>query len=196
MVYGSWANTYKMSNQRYTCAYCDSLVAPSMGYLCERALGKPLGRIVICPNCNNPTYLKSDDVGGVIQYPHPSYKEKIDYLPIDIESIYNEIKICINNQAYTAVVLLSRKILMNVAVDSGAKEGKRFIEYVDYLEDIGTIPKDGRGWVDVIRKAGNTATHEIPSIDSKTAHDVLTFLEFLLRIKYEMPGKMAKDYNE
>ncbi|TWM54587.1 hypothetical protein CHCC14814_3957 [Bacillus paralicheniformis] len=82
---------------------------------------------------------------------------------------------------------------MNIAVDSGAKEGDNFVSYVNFLEDEGIIPKNGRDWVDAIRQAGNIATHKIPSIDKELAEKIVTFLEILLRIKYEMPGRMAKN---
>lgn len=81
---------------------------------------------------------------------------------------------------------------MNIAVDSGAEEGKNFVTYVDFLDNEGVIPKDGKDWVDAIRQAGNIATHKIPSIDKELAERIVKFLEFLLRIKYEMPGELAK----
>jgi hypothetical protein len=37
---------------------------------------------------------------------------------------------------------------MNIAVAEGADEGKRFIEYVEYLADNGYVPPGGKGWVD------------------------------------------------
>ncbi|WFO98103.1 DUF4145 domain-containing protein [Bacillus subtilis] len=199
---GVWIDVDRMESNKYKCAYCDALVASDLGITCERELpSKPLGKVLICPHCNRPTFLEysdydDDDDVYVKQFPSPQYRTKIDYLPVEIDNAYNEIRNCMSNQSYTAVVLLARKLLMNIAVDSGAKEGKKFIEYIDYLEEEGFIPKNGREWVDVIRQAGNIATHKIPSVDSKTAHDVLSFLEFLLRIKYEMPGKMAKEYNK
>lgn len=41
---------------------------------------------------------------------------------------------------------------MNIAVDQGAKEGLKFIEYVTYLSDNGYTPPNGKHWDDHIRK--------------------------------------------
>jgi len=46
--------------------------------------------------------------------------------------------------AYTASVLCCRKLLMNLAVSKGAKEGENFFKYVDYLATKGYIPPNGK----------------------------------------------------
>ncbi|MCY7875084.1 DUF4145 domain-containing protein [Bacillus spizizenii] len=196
-LYGEWLSVDRMSPYKYQCAYCDAVVGPALGYLCDRKNSgrsprSPLGRIFICSNCNRPTYFESRDVGRS-QIPSPRYGNKIEYLPEEIKKVYTEIRDCMSHQLYTAGVLLARKLLMNIAVDSGAKEGDSFVTYVNFLESEGIIPKDGKDWVDAIRQAGNIATHKIPSINQELAEEIVTFLEFLLRIKYEMPGRMAKN---
>lgn len=187
---GYWVDVDKMDPYKYQCAHCDALVGPETGYLCDRHEGYGLGKVYICPNCNRPTYFEFID--GVTQIPSPRYGTEIEHLPEGIEKVYIELRDCMSHQLYTAGVLLARKLLMNIAVDSGAKEGENFVTYVDFLETEGFIPKNGKDWVDAIRQAGNIATHKIPSIDKELAEEVVTFLVFLLRIKYEMPGKMAK----
>ncbi|MEC2307814.1 DUF4145 domain-containing protein [Bacillus atrophaeus] len=189
---GEWLGVDRMASHKYQCAYCDAIVGPGSGYLCDRKRGglPSLGKVYICTNCNRPTYFEFKN--GVTQIPSPRNGNKIEHLPEEIEKVHKEIRDCMSNQSYTAGVLLARKLLMNIAVDSGAKEGGNFVTYVNFLETEGFIPKNGKDWVDAIRQAGNIATHKIPSIDSEVAEEVLTFLEFLLRIKYEMPGKMAK----
>ncbi|MGG0715080.1 DUF4145 domain-containing protein [Bacillus subtilis] len=188
---GRWYSIDRMDSKKYHCSHCDALVGPDIGYYCERQLGI-LGRIYICPNCNRPTYFETCE-GGIAQIPSPRYGKKIEYLPEEIEKVYTEIRDCMSHQLYTAGVLLARKLLMNIAVDSGAKEGESFVTYVNFLESEGIIPKDGKDWVDAIRQAGNIATHKIPSINQELAEEIVTFLEFLLRIKYEMPGRMVKN---
>lgn len=56
---------------------------------------------------------------------------------------------------------------MNIAVEQGADENLRFIEYVNYLSDNGFIPPNGKQWVDHIRKKGNEATHEIKMMEEE-----------------------------
>ncbi|MED3435180.1 DUF4145 domain-containing protein [Bacillus velezensis] len=192
-LFGNWSNVDTLDSSKYNCAYCDALVASELGIFCAQNHSMESGLVMICPNCNRPTFLELNEYGKPMkQVPAPQIGIDIDHLPPKIGEVYNEIRSCMSNQSYTAVVLLARKLLMNIAVDAGAEEGKKFVEYVDYLENEGFIPKNGKEWVDSIRKAGNIATHNIPSIDSNVAKDVLTFLEFFLRLIYEMPGKMAK----
>ena len=77
---------------------------------------------------------------------------------------------------------------MNIAVEQGAAEGQRFIEYVDFLSKEGYIPPNGKHWVDHIRKKGNEATHEISIMKNDDAKEILTFTEMLLRFIYEFPS--------
>jgi len=46
--------------------------------------------------------------------------------------------------------------------------------------------------VDHIRQKGNEATHEIPNMGNEDAVELLEFIEMLLRVVYELPGKMKK----
>jgi hypothetical protein len=78
-----------------------------------------------------------------------------------IASLYDEARTCCSASAFTAAVLILRKLLMNVSVNLGAPEGKSFVAYVEYLADAGYVPPNGKGWVDHIRKKGNEANHEI-----------------------------------
>jgi hypothetical protein len=79
-------------------------------------------------------------------------------------------------------------MLMNIAVEQGAAEGLKFIEYVSYLADKGFVPPNGRHWVDHIRKKGNEATHEIAIMGEQDACDLISFIEMLLRFIYEFPS--------
>ena len=84
--------------------------------------------------------------------------------------------------------MLCRKMLMNIAVTEGADEGLKFIEYIDYLSNLGFIPPKGRHWVDHIRKKGNEATHEIALMQEQDAKDLIVFTEMLLKFIYEFPS--------
>ncbi|MCT7650544.1 DUF4145 domain-containing protein [Aliarcobacter butzleri] len=94
---------------------------------------------------------------------------------------------CTGEGCYTGAVLLCRKMLMNIAVVQGAKEGLKFIEYVTYLSDNGYTPPNGKHWVDHIRKKGNEATHEIAVMNEDDAKELIIFIEMLLRFIYEFP---------
>lgn len=77
---------------------------------------------------------------------------------------------------------------MNVAVQQGAKENLKFIEYVNYIADQGYVPPNGKHWVDHIRKKGNEATHEIAVMGEADARELIVFIEMLLRFIYEFPS--------
>jgi len=185
-VDGVWGNAVTVEGYSYQCGYCDKEVAPNKGYYCKEGNVYKRAVIGICPNCNLPTVL---DASGEMQAPSPRKGKNVDHLPTEIDKLYQEIRGCYSQNAYTASVLLARKILMNVSVYLGADEDKRFQYYVDYLDTEGYIPRNSKGWVDIIRKKGNEATHELPDINKKDAEDVLAFTEMLLKIIYEFPAR-------
>jgi hypothetical protein len=94
-------------------------------------------------------------------------------------------------KAFTAAVLACRKLLMHIAVDKGASEGKPFIEYVEYLSNKGYVPPNGKVWVDHIRGKGNEANHEIKIMTKEDALDLVTFIEMLLKFIYEFPSRIS-----
>lgn len=56
--------------------------------------------------------------------------------------------------ANTVAVMCCRKLLINVAVALGAKEGGSFKGYVQYLADKGHLPVSARKWIDHIKDKG------------------------------------------
>jgi hypothetical protein len=194
-LFGTWENTSPTGEVSYTCGYCGTTAGPSKKYYCKSgnvSSGyKTQGNIFICPKCNKPTFFTKDMNE---QVPGPILGSEISHLPDSIEQLYNEARKCISVNAFTAAILSCRKLLMNVSVTKGATEGKSFVYYVDFLNDNHYIPPGSKGWVDHIRKKGNEATHEIPSMSKDDAVELLEFTEMLLRFVYEMTGKMEK-YN-
>ncbi|MGE7637628.1 DUF4145 domain-containing protein [Peribacillus frigoritolerans] len=186
---GSWQNTINTSGISFKCGYCGSNTAPVKGYFSANFNAQKFGHIYICPNCNKPTFIykqTGEQIPGIF------IGDEIEHLPENIEQLYNEARRCLSVNASTSTVLSCRKLLMNISVTKGAEEGKSFAFYVSYLEDNHFIPPGSKEWVDHIRKKGNEATHEIPSIDKADAIELLEFTEMLLRFVYEMPGKMIK----
>ena len=95
--------------------------------------------------------------------------------------------------AYTASELICRKILMHVAVDKGAEEGKGFESYIDHLQAKGYVTPPMKEWVDTIRKHGNSSTHQLEQPSKSRAESTIMFTAELLRLIYEMDS-MAKNY--
>jgi hypothetical protein len=54
-------------------------------------------------------------------------------VPAEVNDLYQESRESIATGAFTASVLCSRKLLMNIAVSKGANPSLHFIEYVKFL---------------------------------------------------------------
>lgn len=111
---------------------------------------------------------------------------------------WTEARQCLGVGAYTASVMMCRKLLLHVAVAQGlaAKDAKgrapSFMDAVNHLQDEGVITKRMRPWIDRIKDVGNEANHEIKPIDEATALDVAAFTEQLLRLTYEMDALVER----
>lgn len=181
MIY-RWSNETQIQAKSYKCGYCSREVSSSVGYSRETSVV-----IAICPQCDQPTYFNFRK-----QVPEPMPGATISHVPKDVENLYDEARKCIGVGAATASMMVSRKILMNVAVHQGAKMNQNFQDYVDYIEANHLVPPGSNGWLTFIRQHGNIATHEIESLTLDDATHVLYFVESLLRIVYELPGKAPK----
>lgn len=185
-----WYNTSSIGNHGWDCGYCGRRVGGDVGYHDDTM---PVNkRIYICPHCMNPTAFVRDGDGIVRQYPGAVYGNEVENLPSSVGALYNEVRRCIQYTSYTSAVLAMRKLLMHVAVEQGAEENQKFIEYVNFLDGNGWIPPSGKEWIDEIRKTGNEATHEIVLMNEDDAKQLLDFTEMLLKIIYEFPMKIRK----
>lgn len=192
-----WQDKGRVSSNKYVCGYCGNFVASENGYFAEvypHAIDPTTDKreyILICHYCSRPTYF---DIDGN-QIPGPIYGNSVFDVPEKVETLYNEARNCISCNAYTASVLCSRKLLMNIAVSKGAEEGIRFIDYVSFLSDKNYIPPDGKDWVDHIRKKGNEATHEISIMKKEDAEELIIFIEMLLKFIYQFPASIKRKTN-
>ncbi|MBU2444355.1 MAG: DUF4145 domain-containing protein [Bacteroidetes bacterium] len=187
-----WQGTSQIKKVSYTCGFCGVRVGPDVGYLGNNdryvSQNKPQKikyKIYICPNCFQPTFFDNS------AKQHPRIRLGNDVEGIDeksVETLYNEARDCTASGAYTASVLLCRKLLMHIAVQKGAKEGETFVSYIEYLNKAGYIPPNGQEWVDEIRKKGNLANHEIAIMIEDDALQIIKFTEMLLRFNYEFPS--------
>jgi len=179
----TWLKAESIRTSSFVCGFCGEKISSQLGYLRDREVDK----IYICHCCDCPNVFFSDS-----QYPGEQFGNKVENLPENIESLYDEARECVGIQAYAATVMECRKILMHIAVEKGAKEGESFKQYVEYLDSKGYVPPDGKEWVDHIRDIGNVANHEIRIMVEENAKDLITFLEMLLKFIYEFPGKITK----
>jgi len=188
----------EITAKKYTCGYCGSLVTSNKGMSIE-TMSRISANVYICTNCylptliyeNKSTYIESGTTKSnniYEQIPGTKIGRQMKYVPEEINEIYEEARNCYSVEAFTAVILLCRKLLMHVAVHLGAKKNIGFAEYVDYLEEKNYITKQSRVWVDRIRKMGNDANHEIKSNSKSDARMIIKFCELLLLDNFEFLG--------
>ena len=190
-----WSDSLDIGSKNFTCGYCGNSIASNVGYDAVDAISNEeliVENIFICHYCLRPTYFDEENN----QVPGPIYGKNIDYIPEQVHRLYNEARNCISCNANTASVLCSRKLLMNIAVSKGAKEGLSFYDYVNFLSDKNYIPPDGKDWVDHIRKKGNDATHEISIMEQEDAKELIDFVEMLLKFIYEFPESIKRKSSE
>ena len=188
----NWFQYQNVENKSFICGFCGDRVASDRGYRIghnRNGAGKQIGGVYICPNCNGPNF--HSPLGT--WYPGSTFGRDVQNVPEGLSALYEESRRCFKEKCNTGAVLISRKMLMNIAVEQGAKEGLKFIEYVNYLAEKGFIPPNGKKWVDHIRKKGNEATHEIQLMNESDAKDLITFVEMMLIFLYEFPSMIDEE---
>lgn len=175
----------------YTCGHCGRNAS---GYVLAYARWEGSNvikaRWLQCPTCREGSVETSD--GSII--PGSSYGPTLEGLPGEVEAAYAEARRCLSVNADTAAELVCRKVLMHIAVDKGADEGKTFASYIDYHEQHGYVTPPMKPWVKLIKDNGNETTHRIKSPDRKRAEGTLQFTAQLLRTVYEM-GHIASQFS-
>lgn len=183
-----WENISSTGSRSYVCGHCGNSLASDRAYMGkDSGTAATVARIYICHFCSKPTFFCEDS-----QVPGAAYGTVVEHVPESVARLYNESRSCIQANAFTASVLCSRKLLMNIAVSKQAKEGLSFVDYVEFLSAKGYVPPDGKEWVDHIRSKGNEASHEIKSITAEEAKELIDFTHMLLKFIYEFPGKKPK----
>ena len=177
-----WKDMQPLSPLRYLCGHCGNKVASDKGY----GAGWNV-QIYICPQCHEPTYKN-------LSYTLPGelIGEEVSGLPEMVRQLYQETRQCTTVSAYTASLSLARILLIHIAIERGADEGSTFQQCVNYLQSNFLPPKTDNGWVDQIRKMGNEVTHDFKVAKKIEAQNIILFLEFLLKILYELPAKIKK----
>jgi hypothetical protein len=182
-----WNHVGTAARAQYLCGYCGSNVGPNQSYQAHDQTTGRVAYIFICPTCSNPTYI--DPAGK--QTPAPRLGAEVKGISdAGVQTLYNEARDCTAAGAYTAAVMVCRKILMHVAVQQKAKPDEKFAYYVDYLDKNHFIPPGGKRWVDAIRQKGNEANHEIVVMTEADAQQIMAFVEHFLRTVYELPSML------
>jgi hypothetical protein len=183
-----WKGAITLPSRQFVCGHCGNPLASQEGWVATLG-GTRWAHIYLCHFCNKPTFFDNDGY----QVPGVAYGNPVNDIPDeDVDKLYEEARNCTSSNAYTAAVLCCRKLLMNIAVAKGTKQGQSFADYVQFLSDKGFVPPDGKGWVDQIRTKGNEANHEIAIMKQEDAEDLISFIEMLLKFIYEFPAKIKR----
>ncbi len=176
LSWNQWNSAGTLRPVEFTCGYCGKSVGGHYGYTHSHG-----GQIILCPNCGLPTFFHSD-----VQSPGPMIGRDIEGLSEDIHGIYLEIRDTAKNGNHTATALLGRKLIMHVAVESGAEEDLSFKEYVNFLADNHHIPPKADKLLEYMRSLGNEKNHEIKLGNPADSKKVIKFIESLLYFVYEL----------
>lgn len=183
-----WRSRGGLESKSYKCGYCGQSLASNEGYFATSINGgSAIAYLYVCHFCHQPTFFSQEGK----QFPGVTYGNEVTGIDEqEVEKLYDEARRCFGASAYSAVVMLSRKLLMHIAVNKGAEEKKRFEYYVNYLSEKNLIPEGSKGWVDKIRNVGNSENHEIKISTKEEAEKILKFTEMLLKIIYEFPSEL------
>ena len=171
-----WVTASKIPSKSFICWYCNKDISSEDGYMSNSR-----SSIYICHNCKSPNIF---DLNGdaIIK---PLYGKEIKNLPNNIKSVYEEARKCMQVGAYTGATMLLRKILMNISVEEGAKEGGLFKNYVEYLYNEGIVHKKQKDLINKVKNIGNEANHKIEPISEVNAEYIFKLVEHLLLNNYE-----------
>ena len=183
---GSWFSIQNTPAYAFVCGFCGNRIASDKGWPFHFGTPPQPGiHIHVCPHCRRPTFFEDR-----LQVPGVPFGDRVQHVPPEVGALYDEARRFTADNAFTAAVLATRKLLMHIAVDQGAKPGDTFMAYIEYLAASGFVPPHGKGWVDHIRKKGNEANHEIVLMGQADAVDLINFTEMLLKFIYEFPKRV------
>lgn len=177
-----------VTSNRCKCAWCDTIVSPNEGISIYDVFHHKLGYIYICPNCEEIILYNENNE---TTFPQAKFGDSFLKLPEDVNVIYEECRDCYSVGAYTSVLLLARKLLMHIAVDCGAKEDKKFAEYVNFLDENHFVPPNSKKLLEFIREQGNEPNHQIVIKEKEDAEKVLKFLSIILSFVYEFADEQG-----
>lgn len=186
---GNWGKINEGRTKAFICWNCGKEIASEKYYCTDDGRGHLLSFIYICHNCNAPTII--DDENKQILLPLPG--AEIKKLPEDIKRIYLEIRKSMQSRCFNGAIMLMRKLTMHIAIEEGGEEGKKFIEYIDYLCEQGIVPKKSKNKADSVRTLGNSTNHEIENRTEEEAKNCFEFIELLLRVNYEFADEGGED---
>jgi hypothetical protein len=135
-----------------------------------------------------PAILVHKDGEVVRQLPEASEFTPGENWPADLEQLYDEATKAFAAGAYTACVMVCRKVLMVCACHEGATDGEPFVQYVKHITDtVLTFPK-AKDSIDKIRMIGNEANHSVKFVTREEAKRAMSIVTYMLNTIYSLPA--------
>ncbi|GAA3613415.1 hypothetical protein GCM10022199_16760 [Marihabitans asiaticum] len=194
----SWDASSSQAWDDVRCPHCGAARMVRVAALTKAVQGRSVVdtdsvRWLRCAACGDGALARGSAV-----YPPVRPFARVEGLPEADERIWDEARTCFGASAYTAAVMLCRKLLLHVAVDKGLSprndkgRAPSFKECVDHLESEGVITRSMLSWVDRIKDVGNEATHEINPLTKGDAEAVGAFTQQLLTLAYALDNMMRE----
>ncbi len=191
-----WQNVGGLEPKSFVCGFCGNRVASHTGI---ETRAQPPARIYLCPLCNLPLiFLMRKSTSREEQIPSPLPGQPVHGVPSELRILYDEARRSSSAGAYTASVLVCRKMLVDLAVAQGDayRKGKPFMDYVGYLTKELFAERRSQGWLDRIREQGNKATHELGAMSEEDSLQLITFVDMLFKLFYEFPEMMKDEQDD
>ncbi len=113
------------------------------------------------------------------------------YLPLQINSIYNETHSALCNKLPVLAGVGIRALIEVVCKDKSAN-GDNLEKRIDSLVMMGVLTKDGAGILHSLRNMGNQAAHEVKPHSEEDLNTAFDVVEHLLEGVYLLPQKAKK----
>ena len=194
MLKFTWHDAISIESLSYSCGWCGNQVACTHGWIGLPDAYDDHMRIYVCSHCTQPTIFKFD-MGGhkLLSLPAPNVAKKIKGMPDKVKQAYVEACKCLAQDAPTTAVMMCRKLLVYVAVQEGAERDlDGYVPYVNFLKEKGHVPPNAHKMVDLVRKIGNDANHELKPVDPTEAEALLSFMGMLLTFIYTFKAEAEK----
>jgi hypothetical protein len=166
----------RSTNGRVLCSF-NVKGSPYSVYWCHCSCEKKLPTMLIDEGYELP----------VTQYPEACEFHPGLGWPDDLIKLYEEAARSFAAKAYTASAMVARKILMACACHEGADDGRKFVEYVDYVSSKVLTFAKAKDSIDAIRTIGNDANHSIQFVTREDARRALSIVTYLLNTIYSLP---------
>lgn len=122
------------------------------------------------------------------QFPEAKHYQPGERWPQDLVQLYDEAAKAFAAGAYTAATMVARKLLMATACKEGDTDGKKFVEYVDFVTNtVLTFPK-AKPTIDKIRRIGNDANHSVQFVSREEAKAAMDIVTYMLNTIYSLPS--------